>query len=321
MKVNSRFSCLVVLLMASLAGPSANAQLPETAITAIDISRNYRVVSNVTYFTANSWEAKLDLYLPRESEEPTPTLVYYHGGGWVIGSKEQVTTTLFPYLEMGFAVVNVAYRLAKTSPAPAAVVDCLCALRWVKAHAEEYNLDTDRIITSGHSAGGHLALIVGMMPFEVGYAQECPAMEELMANELDESVRVAGVINWYGITDVADLAEGENTRLYAQQWLGSQPDRMAIARKVSPLSYVRTKLPPILTIHGDADTVVPYQHAVDLHEALDGAKAPNRLLTVSGGDHGGFDRADQLKAYEAIRAFLTEHGIWKPPPAKLNTIN
>ncbi len=119
MKVNSRFSCLVVLLMASLAGPSANAQLPETAITAIDISRNYRVVSNVTYFTANNWDLKLDLYLPREGEGPTPTLVYYHGGGWVIGSKDQETNTLLPYLEMGFAVVNVAYRLAKISPAPA----------------------------------------------------------------------------------------------------------------------------------------------------------------------------------------------------------
>ena len=138
------------------------------------------------------------------------------------------------------------------------------------------------MITSGHSAGGYLALIVGMMPFELGSAQECPVMEELMANKLDESVRVAGIINWFGITDVADVAEGKNARLYAQQWLGSQPDRMAIARRVSPLSYVRTELPPILTIHGDADTVVPYQHAVDLHEALDGVKAPNHLLTVSG---------------------------------------
>ena len=104
------------------------------------------------------------------------------------------------------------------------------------------------------------------------------------------SVEVAAIINWYGITDVADLVEGPNTKGYAVQWLGGLPNRAEIAGLVSPLTYVRRELTPILTIHGDADPLVPYEHAVRLHAALDDVGVPNRLHTVPGGGHGGFNR-------------------------------
>ena len=93
-----------------------------------------------------------------------PTLVYIHGGGWYRGSKEKSFLQLIPYFEMGWTVVNIEYRRAPVSPAPAAVEDCRCALRWVIQHAEEYNVDTNKLVLSGHSAGGHLSLITGMLP-------------------------------------------------------------------------------------------------------------------------------------------------------------
>jgi acetyl esterase/lipase len=202
-----------------------------------------------------------------------------------------------PYLERGWAVVNVQYRLADVSPAPAAVEDCLCALRWIIQNADDYRIDTDRLVVSGNSAGGHLALTTGMVPARSGLDRQCPGGEEL---------RVAAIVNWYGITDVRDLLDGENMKSYAVQWLGGQTDRMDIAARVSPLTYVSAGLPPIISIHGDADPVVPYSHAVRLHESLDRASVPNELVTVPGGGHGGFSDAEMKRIYASIFEFLKE---------------
>jgi len=287
----------------------ALSQLPESASTVIKLSEEIRVYPNITYHVANNWEAKLDLYLPSNAEGPFPTLIYYHWGGWVFESKESRILFVLPYLEMGFAVVNVEYRLAKISPAPAAVVDCICALRWVNRNAQRYNFDPLRIVLSGRSAGGHLALIVGMIPPEEGLSSGCATMEEMLNNALVE-VKVAAIINWFGITDVADIANGENSQLYAQIWLSGHPDPIGIAQKVSPIRYIRPGLPPVLTIHGDEDPYVPYHQAVRLHEALDEVNVPNRLVTISGGKHLAFNLEENLKIYQAIRDFLSEQGIW-----------
>ena len=231
-----------------------------------------------------------------------------HGGGWVQGTKEAQVLRALPYLEMGWAVVNVTYRLVQVSRAPAAVEDCLCALQWVARNAERYNFDTSRIVTSGNSAGGHLALTSGMVPPSTGFGRECVS-GSFTGPATTRSVEVAAIINWYGITDVADLVEGPNTKGYAVQWLGGLSNRAEVARLVSPLTYVRRGLPPILTIHGDADPIVPYEHAVRLHAALDDAGVPNELHTVAGGSHGGFNRAQTLKIYETIQQFLDRHGL------------
>ena len=121
--------------------------------------------------------------------------------------------------------------------------------------------------------------------------------------------KVAAIVNWYGITDVVDLLDGANTRSYAVSWLGSRPDRNEVARRVSPLSYVRKDLPPILTIHGDADPTVPYQHATRLQAAMRQAGATSELVTIPGGKHGGFPPAEQLRAIAAVRAFFEQHGL------------
>jgi dipeptidyl aminopeptidase/acylaminoacyl peptidase len=120
---------------------------------------------------------------------------------------------------------------------------------------------------------------------------------------------VAAVINWFGITDVADMLHGPNERAYAVAWLGSIADREDLAKRVSPLTYVRAGIPPILTVHGDSDKTVPYSNATRLHEALNRAGVKNQLVTIRGGDHGDFNLEQELQAYEAIHGFLTSLGI------------
>ena len=118
------------------------------------------------------------------------------------------------------------------------------------------------------------------------------------------------MINWYGITDVADMLRGApNMRSYAVSWLGSLPNREDLAKRLSPLTYVRSGLPPILTIHGDADPIVPYTHALRLQEALNKAGVKNQLFTVPGGGHGDFTLDQMTKAFEAINTFLAGVGI------------
>ena len=296
--------CLVVITVVTVGFVSApnpaRGQNADPLRRLMTVAYAYRTTPNITYLTATNFDAKLDVYQPVGVTTPNPTLVFFHGGGWTGGSKEGNTLTNLLWMDMGWTVVNVEYRLAKNSPAPAAVEDCLCALRWIYRNAKQYNFDTSRIVVTGQSAGGHLALTTGMIPASAGLDRQCPGTEDL---------KVAAIVDWYGITDVNDLLEGPNMRTYAVQWLGSMPNRAEVAKRISPLTYVRPGLPPILMIQGDADPTVPYTHSLRLREALDKAGVPNELVTVPGGKHGNFTVDENLKNYAAIRAFLTRHKL------------
>lgn len=294
MPLNTRLA-----ILALLAAP-AFAQLDPSAAWAAHAVNEYQVNANITYLTANNYEDKLDVYHRRGATTPQPTLIFIHGGGWVGGTKEASQMSLIPWLEMGWTVVNVEYRLARISLAPAAVEDCLCALRWVASHANTYHFDTSRLVVTGESAGGHLALTTGMIPESAGLDRECPG---------PPLPKVAAIVNWYGITDVADLLDGPNRKTYAVAWLGSMPNREEIAHRVSPLAYVRADLPPIITIQGDADPTVPYSHSLRLRDALNKAGVPNELVTIPGGKHGGFSPEERVRIFTAIRQFLTKHNL------------
>ncbi len=302
-------SAFLVLITASFVlPPHADAQLSDTQAFLADIAGQYRIVPNVVYHEANNHENTLDLYLPTNASGPTPVLLMIHGGGWVAGTKEGQSLRLLPYLEMGWAVVNVSYRLVQVSRAPAAVEDCLCALQWIAQNADQYNFDLSKIVTTGNSAGGHLALTTALIPASAGLNNQC-AQRNFSGPTGTPSVPVAAVINWYGITDVQDLTRGKNTKGYAVEWMGNLINRRDIARLVSPLSHVSAETPPILTIHGDADAIVPHSHATRLHTALDGAGIPNALHTVPGGGHGGFNTNETIAIYEAIYRFLDRHDL------------
>jgi acetyl esterase/lipase len=277
----------------------AAAQTPVMDAT-VERMERYRITPNITYLTVNGYANKLDVY-QFQTDKPNATLVYIHGGGWAGGpTKEQYQHWFLPYLQMGWNVVNVEYRSSAISLAPAAVEDCLCALRWVYQNAKQYNIDTTRLVTTGHSAGGHLSLTTGMTPATAELDRQCPGPEEL---------KVAAIVNWYGITDVADVIDGVNSKSYAVKWFGSMPNRREVAKRVSPLTYVRSGMPPVISIHGDADPTVPYAHAVQLHESLDKAQVSNELVTVKGGKHGGFGVKATQDAYKSIFEFLGKLGL------------
>jgi acetyl esterase/lipase len=298
--MKTKIFALCLLLFSACFG-----QAQATNETLLRIADRYWMQPDVVYASANNTPLKLDVWYPRDNPNPTPTLVYIHGGGWIFGSKEGAVYQLLPFLEKGWRVVNVEYRMAGNSLAPGAVEDTRCALRWVYRNAKQYNFDTSKIVLTGHSAGGHLSLITGMLPDGSALDNRCYADEKYG----DVKMKVAAIINWYGITDVNDVIQGANLKNYGVMWMGSQPNAAEIAKSVSPLTYVRADLPPILTIHGDKDDVVPYAHATRLKDALDKAKVTNKLYTVKGGGHGMFELKYYSAAYEEIWKFLKENKI------------
>src|SRR5712691_9168867 len=299
---------LLALVAPAIAQPASDLQ------SAVALFQKVRTVANEVYVRANGWEGKLDVYAQRApASTPTPVVIFIHGGGWVQGTKEaSILQGVLPYVAMGYSVVNVEYRLANVSLAPAAIEDCRCALRWVVAHAKEYNLDPDRLIVAGASAGGHLALTTGMVPASAGFDRFC-----LVPGE----PRVAAIVNFFGITDVADLLDGPNKKPfpeswpYTVQWLGNQPNRADVAKAASPLTYVRAGVPPVISIHGDQDPLVPYTHSVRLLDALQKAGVARELVTVPGGGHGNFAPDQWQRSFAAIQKFLAANLPAPKPPS------
>ncbi|MEZ5402750.1 MAG: alpha/beta hydrolase [Bryobacteraceae bacterium] len=239
-------------------------------------------------------ETHLDVYRPPGAAGKRPGVIVIHGGGWRGGTKEAVVPTFcVPYLEHGFVVFNVEYRLAKAAKAPAAVEDALDAAQWVFKNASRYGVDRKKILVTGGSAGGHLALMVGMTP---------------KSAKLGKPANVAAIVNFYGITDVGDQLTGPHQRAYAVEWLPEQDGRFDLARRVSPITYVRRGLPPVITVHGDADKTVPYEHGANLTKALREAGVDAELLTVAGGGHG-FPPERLKEIYPDVFDFLARHGI------------
>lgn len=278
------------------------AQISEGGKWAVEAYTTYGFMEpNLTYATVNGTDLKLDVYRPKsKTPKPRATLVFIHGGGWQRGSKESYLLRVLPWLEKGWNVVNVEFRQAGVAKAPAAVEDCRCAVRWVIDNAEKYNFDKTKIVVSGQSSGGHLALMTGLAAPQALFDKNCAGTP----------VKVAAVVNWFGFVEVAELLAGPFKNDFALEWIGK--DRLGQAdfvKLVSPITYVSKSSPPVVTVHGNADPTHPYAQAVRLHQALDKANVANKLVTVEKGGPGDFSTDDSIKAYEAIFAFLKASGI------------
>lgn len=221
-----------------------------------------------------------------------PTLIWIHGGGWIRGDKATNTERFLHFLERGWHVVNINYRQGPGT-APQAVDDAMCAYKWAVDRALE-TARSDRFVVSGASAGGHLALMVGLLNAEGEH--RCRAV-----------IPPSAVVNWFGITDIAAvesfLSETRPEGNYALSWVGDKSAVAEISRRYSPLAHVSPQAPPIISIHGTADRTVPYEQAVALHAAL---TTRNRLVTLEDGTHGGFSDSQYQKAMAAIFEFLGE---------------
>jgi acetyl esterase/lipase len=257
----------------------------------VTLPNGVKVYENIAYDTHP--ETVMDIYRP-VGPGPFPAAIIIHGGGWTSGNKAgMIGNWVSRYLAKGFVVANVEYRLAAAAPAPAAVEDALKAANFFIDNAKKYNADPKRIVVTGGSAGGHLALMVGMTP---------------KSANLGKPVKVAAIVNFYGISDVDDQLHGPNERKYATTWVPDGPNRTALARRLSPMTYVRKDLPPILSLHGDADATVPYEHSVKLTKALKDAGARAEMIPVPKGIHG-FPVETQEKLYPQIFEFLKKHGV------------
>jgi acetyl esterase/lipase len=219
---------------------------------------------------------------PGASADPSPLLVYIHGGGWRVSHRSRApreTRALdrgfFERLaDAGFVVAATAYRFSGEAPFPAQLDDTIDALRWLHAHSSELGIDPTRTYLWGASAGGHLAALAALAP---------------------EAPPVAGVVCWYPITDVLAFDHAA-TDIYEAHLLGGPiGEHLDAARAASPLTHVHGAAPPFLLQHGERDTWVPVEHSVRLAEALSNAGVTVELETVPGADHF-FDGAPDVEA-------------------------
>jgi len=299
--------CLLPLIGAGAFAQSAGFPTPEGMRAGFQLRARYSMTPNITYLQATGYDAKLDLYQRIDTDKPMPTLLFIHGGVWIGLNKEYAIGAFMPWVMMGWNVVSVEYRMARTALAPAAVEDCLCALRWVAAHAKEKHIDLSRLVIAGESAGGHLAMTTGMIPESEGLDRECPGVP---------LPKPAAVISWFGVGDMEKLLHQDNLpsgRDDAITWFGSLPEREALARRVSPIHYVRKDGPPVFLIAGDADPILDFHQTTEMHQALEKAGEPNAMHIVKDGLHGHFSPDQQVQIYQEILAFLQQYGVSTAP--------
>jgi acetyl esterase/lipase len=264
-----------------------------------------RVEHDVVYRTVDGKDQLLNLYLPdnfigkdpwfiNDGKGKKPTLLHIHGGGWVEGSKDQIVLNLLPYIFRDWVVISINYRLADEAKAPAAVDDCLAALQWVHNNAEKYDIDTNRIVLSGGSAGGHLALLTGMLK-----EGDLLCEGKLIARDAGD---VAAIVNWYGVADF-------EINPHPMEWFGESIDLNEYVKTLSPINYVRKGGPPVLTVHGTLDEAVPVKQAVDLHEKLREAGIHEQLVLIQNKKHGDFSAEELTEIYQKIWKFLESAGV------------
>lgn len=256
----------------------------------VDYPEGYQAEIDVIYSEVDGWEGRMDIYYPKHTEKAVPLVVNIHGGGWNHGVKES-QRGYGSFFKNGYAVANVEYRLVDVATAPGAVEDVRCALVYLFTHAEVLNIDTDKIVLMGGSAGGHLALMAGLLGNDKKFDTHC---------SFDGSLEVAAIIDKYGVTDLTPLSEWKSAR----NWLGDGFRDNEFVKSVSPLYYVDTNSPPVFIVHGDADPIVPYEQSVILHRKLQEKGVKTSFLTIEGGQHGKFNSEEKKKVSKAIWDFL-----------------
>jgi len=257
---------------------------------------------NVVYTKVGDWEGKMDLYLPPKEKGLSPVVINIHGGGWNHGVKES-QTGYNTFFKNGFAVANIEYRMTPQATAPAAVEDTRCALIYLIKNAKQLNIDVKRIVVMGGRSGGHLALMAGLLANDHRFDGNC---------SITDSVKVAAIIDKYGITDVWDWAYGKDlTSKSAVNWLGKYSKDEAFARSVSPVNYVNKNSPPTFIVHGDSDPTVPYQQSVKLHAKFKEAGVTTEFMTVPGGLHGKFSKEQNSAVNKAIIDFSKSVNVIK----------
>ena len=253
---------------------------------------------------------KLDLYLPGQidglSSTPLPLIVWVHGGAWRAGSRKSMP--LEGLVRKGYAVASVDYRLTPVAPFPSNVHDIKAAIRFLRADADAYGLDTKRFIIAGASAGGHLAALVGVTNGHAFLEGEIGANGETSSD-------VQAIISFYGASNLETILSqstphGLSVRVPALQLLlGGQPEEKSdLARMASPVAHVDPKDPPLLLIHGDQDPQMPINQSHELQGAYERLGLTSVFQVIHGAAHGGVEFYDS-KRMKWVERFLDQNGF------------
>lgn len=268
---------------------------------------------DVVYDTLSEAQT-LDLYIPTEGSGPFPLVFFIHGGGWYSGDKADFQQNAWLKLrEEGYAVASINYRLSGEAAHPAGIIDCKTALRYLKAHAEEYRIDADHIAVSGDSSGGHYALMLAL-------TAENPEYEDKSRGNADQNSSVNCAVVWYPATDLAETMRTvqsgeytgfganfawENIERYVGKTITDVNDSALI--NASPVNYISADMPPILLQHGNADTICPMDQSQRFYNAAVRAVGENGVYfdIIDGATHGdsAFETTENMKR---IKAFLDE---------------
>jgi acetyl esterase/lipase len=255
---------------------------------------------DIEYVKVESVSLKLDLYLPAKIDPANkpPLVVWFHGGGWRGGSKDHC---IMAWLATeNFAVASVEFRSVLQWPFPNNIHDCKAAIRWLRANADKYDYDARRIGTSGASAGGHLAAIIGT-------SAEVKFLEGKIGDHLDQSSRVQAVIDMAGVASIPDWATTpRGLSLILGIPFSENNGVAALGELFSADTHVTSDDPPILIMHGDNDKVVPLKQSQDFYESCKRARLDATLEIIPRGGHAGAPFVD-AKHKAMIKSFFDKH--------------
>jgi len=267
-------------------------KVPDAAVITADGHR--RIEANFA-MVAGYRSLQLDVHLPK-GEGPFPTVVWIHGGGYSMGDRRSMS----PWLEAadlvgktlaeGIAFVSIEYRLGYEATFPAAVHDANAALRYLARYAKDLQLDTQRIALWGESAGAHLAMLTA-------YTRGQDFFRGDLGVRADNPLNIRLLLNWFGATDLTTIKrpmDGNNASMpdgfrYTPEYFNLGADRhldLELRKLASPVNHLAGATMPTVIFHGTADTMVPFQQALALQEALIAAGQSVELHAIEGSEHG-----------------------------------
>ena len=252
---------------------------------------------NIVFARPGGIELRLDLIFREQRDAvPAPVIVWVHGGGW---NNHDLDRNYRPEVELlrlaakGYVIACIDYRLSDQAPFPAHIQDCKCAIRWLRAHAAEWNLDPERIGVWGESAGGHLVNLLGI-------AEDVPEFEG-DGGWQEYSSHVNAVCTWYSPADFMRIAAHGDPVIDEMLGFPTPEQRPAALRFASPLTYLHPGIPPFLVMHGTTDELVSPEQSELLYQSLCGAGCQAELFLVEGQGHGFFQGEE---IYRRIRDFF-----------------
>ena len=285
----SVWSLWTLVLLAGLVPPLSAQELV--------VPKSVEWLTGIEYSNPDDQHLQVNLARPRDGAGPFPAVVCIHGGGFRAGHRDAYNALCLKLAERGYVAMTVSYRLAPKYQFPAAVHDVKAAVRWLRANAQKYHVDPDRIGTTGGSAGGHLAQFLAV-------TAGVPEFEGTGGHP-DQSSAVRCVVNVYGPSDFTQsygksVDAAEVLPLFLGGNVEQERRRHILA---SPLYWVTPRAAPTLCIHGTEDKYVAHEQAVWLIDRLKAAEVPAELLTLPGAGHG-FKGEDAQKAEAALFAYF-----------------